>query len=259
MKNILKALLLCVAPLSAALAQEPTNPPPSNTTSSLTVSSAPGLTVLPASGLQVSQTRTKAERIQFLMDVADAYAADKDYVSAATAYERILEIDPMNAQARYIIAHTYINAKEYKKAETMLIALIDERPDDFRLLNNLAWLYATADDPAVRDGKKAVRYAQEAMVLAPNDYHVWSTLSEAYYVSGDYEKAYRAIEQMAGLASLYGKDLDQESLDEYNEQIRKCKRALDADKLLRGEDDEGQAETNAIAAPAATEGGAAGE
>ncbi|MEA2069292.1 MAG: hypothetical protein U9P12_08835 [Verrucomicrobiota bacterium] len=73
------------------------------------------------------------------------------------------------------------------------------------------------------------------MTLAPTDYHVWSTLSEAYYVSGDYEKAYRAIKQMAGLAALYGKNITEEAVVEYNEQIRKCKRAIDTAEAMKGE------------------------
>ncbi len=242
MKNIAKALLLSTASLAlATTAQEETNQPSSLTVTPARVETnqAPSsLTVATPSSLEISNTRTKAERIDFLLEVANAYIAEKDYPAAVKVYERILQIDPMHAQTRYIIAHIYISAKQYKKAEDMLLALIKENSEDFKLLNNLAWLYATAEDPAIRNGKKAIRYAQEAMVLAPNDYHVWSTLSEAYYVSGDYEKAYRAIEQMAGLAALYGKDLTKESIAEYNEQIRKCKRSMDTAKVLKGEDEE---------------------
>jgi len=224
MKNITKALLFCTVPLTLATAQE--NEEQQASPSSLTSSS-----------LEISNTRTQTERIDFLLDVAKAYIAEKDYPAAVDVYERILEIDPMHSQTRYVIAHIYISAKQYKKAEKMLLALLEENSDDFKLLNNLAWLYATAEDPSIRNGKKAIRYAQEAMILAPNDYHVWSTLSEAYYVSGDYEKAYRAIEQMAGLAALYGKDLTEESIKDYNEQIRKCKRSMDTAKVLKDEEE----------------------
>jgi len=223
MKNTIKALLFCCLPLTQAIAQENQQQP----TSSLTTSS-----------LEVSDTLTETERVDFLLDVAQAYITEKDYPAAVKVYERILEIDPTHAQTRYVVAHIYINAKQYKKAEKMLLSLLEESPDDFKLLNNLAWLYATAEDPSIRNGKKAIRYAQMAMVLAPNDHHVWSTLSEAYYVSGEYEKAYRAIEQMANLAAHYGKDLTEESIKDYNEQIRKCKRSMDTAKILKEEEKE---------------------
>lgn len=190
-----------------------------------------------ASGLEI-KSQNNEERIQFLLEVASAYFKDDDFKSAISAYERILEIDPNHQEARYIIAHVYINAKEYAKAEALLTALLKEHPDDFKLMNNLAWLYATAEDPAFRDGKKAVRLAQEAMVIAPNDHHVWSTLSEAHYVVGDYEKAYEAINHMAKLATQYGTGITKEMVDGYNEQIRKCKRAMDTAKAIEGTDAE---------------------
>ncbi|MEE9368154.1 MAG: tetratricopeptide repeat protein [Pontiella sp.] len=188
------------------------------------------------SGLQI-ETRTDEERCQFLLEVAEAYFKEDDFNSAISAYERILKIDPEHQQARYVIGHVYISAKKYEKAEVQLLALVNDFPEDFKLKNNLAWLYATAEDPHFRDGEKAVKVAQEAMILAPNDHHVWSTLSEAYYVSGDYEKAYRAITHMASLAARYGTGITKEAVEDYNEQIRKCKRAWDTQKMLTGEDE----------------------
>jgi len=190
-----------------------------------------------AEGLQINN-RTEEERILFLLEIAQVYFKNDNYESAVDAYERILEIDPEHQEARYIIAHVYINAKQYTKAEKLLIELAADDPDDFKLKNNLAWLYATAEDSKIRNGAKAVKIAQEAMVLAPNDHHVWSTLSEAHYINGEYEKAYRAIKQMASLAARYGQGLTKENVESYNEQIRKCKRAWDTQKMLAGEDEE---------------------
>lgn len=186
------------------------------------------------SGLSLS-TRTDEERILFLSDVAQAYFAEDDFISAVSAYERILEIDPTHHESRYIIGHAYISAKQYGKAKVVLEKLIEESPEDFKLLNNLAWLYATAEDPAYRNGAKAVELAQQAMVMAPDDHHVWSTLSEAYYVAGEYEKAHRAITHMAMLATRNGQGITEEAVEEYNEQIRKCKRAWDTQKMFEEE------------------------
>jgi len=188
------------------------------------------------SGLQL-ETRTDEERCDFLLEVARVYVQEENYQSAINAYKRILQIDPKNKQARYILGHVYISNKQYAEAEVSLKELIQEFPDDFQLKNNLAWLYATAEDPTFRDGQKAIAMAHEAMVLAPNDHHVWSTLAEAYYVSGEYEKAYRAIKQMAALASRYGTDITKEDVEGYNEQIRKCKRAWETQKALDDEED----------------------
>ena len=187
------------------------------------------------SSLQID-TRTDEQRIEFLLNVAQVYFDEENYEDAIDAYERVLEIDPDHKQARYTVSHVYINANEYEKAIVELNGLLENNPEDYHLMNNLAWLYATAEDPKYRDGTKAIQLAQNAMVLAPNDHHIWSTLSEAYYITGEYEKAYRAITHMAKLAARYGKGLSKEAVDNYNEQIRKCKRAWDTKKMLEGEE-----------------------
>lgn len=187
----------------------------------------------PVASLRLSDNRTQENRIAFLLEVAQAYSKEGDFPAAISAYERILEIDPSHQQVRYLISHIYIQAKQYRKAEELLLALIKDRPQDFTLMNNLAWVYATAEDSSIRDGEKAIYYAQEALLIEPNDHHIWSTLSEAYYMSGDYEKAYRAIEQMARLATRYGKGITEESVKEYNNQIRKCKRAMDTAEAMK--------------------------
>jgi tetratricopeptide (TPR) repeat protein len=220
MKRTYKYFLLALAPISLGYAQsdQPTN-------------------ALPSSNLKIIEGRSEEDRIQFLLDVAQAYSAEQDYEAAINAYERVIQIDPEHVQARYIIGHIYISAKKYKKAEAMLLILTKENPENFQLWNNLAWLYATAEDPSIRDGKKAIKFAHEAMVLAPNDYHVWSTLSEAYYVAGEYEKSYRAITHMASLAARYAKDITEASVTEYNEQIKKCKRAMDTAASMKTDED----------------------
>jgi tetratricopeptide (TPR) repeat protein len=191
-----------------------------------TVSNAP----LPS--LRLSEERTQQNRIDFLLGVAQAYTKEGDLASAIDAYDRILAIDPGHGQTRYLVSHAYIQTKQYNRAISLILELIEERPQDFTLLNNLAWIYATAEDPAIRNGDKAVDYAHKAMVLAPNDHHVWSTLAEAYYTSGDYEKAYRAIKHMALLVNRYGRGITEESVQEYREQFRKCKRAMDTAEAM---------------------------
>jgi len=222
MKKLRPALILTFACFaSGAMAQTETNAPSSNT---LVIQSETG-------GLQVAD-RTDNERIVFLLNVASVYFKNGNYQAAIDAYERVLEINPENKQARFILSQVYGSAKQYAKAEFIMKRLIEEFPEDFQVKNNLAWLYATAEDPRVRDGEKAIKLAQEAMVLAPYDHHIWSTLAEAYYVTGQYEKAYRAITHMASLAARYGTNITEEMVEGYNEQILRCKRAWDSEKAL---------------------------
>ncbi|MBN2685616.1 MAG: tetratricopeptide repeat protein [Pontiellaceae bacterium] len=188
-----------------------------------------GLTI--SGGIKI-ETRTDSERIELLLNVADYYHDEGDFDSAVAALEKLLEIDPANKDARYKLSLEYLLAKKYAEAEKLLHALIDESLETYQFKNNLAWLYATATDPAFRKGKEAVKLAQEAMVDAPFDYHVWSTLSEAYYVTENYEKAYRASVQTADLARSNTTGLTPEQEAEYTRQIEKCSRAWEAQKVL---------------------------
>ncbi|MBN2704407.1 MAG: tetratricopeptide repeat protein [Pontiellaceae bacterium] len=197
-----------------------------------------GLT--PSPGIQMV-TRVNSERVALLLEVAEVYYADGEYDSAIAALERALEIDPENMQTRYIISRDYLIARKYAEAEKILLALVDEYPEDYQVKNNLAWLYATAEDPAFRKGKEAVKLAQEALVEAPFVHNVWSTLSEAYYVTQNYERALRAAVQTLDLARSNLKELPPESEAQYTLQIEKCSRAWEAQKVLDSlKDDEVQ-------------------
>ena len=114
-----------------------------------------------------------------------------------------------------------------------MTALVEDYPEDYQSLNNLAWVYATSKDSAHRDAEKAIDLAQQALVLAPYDHHIWSTLSEAYYVAGEYEKANRSILHLVTLATTKDTKMTEEMIQTYNDQIQKCKRAIEAEKLLR--------------------------
>jgi hypothetical protein len=65
-------------------------------------------------------------------------------------------------------------------------------------LNNIAWIYARAEDAKVRDAAKAVSYAQRAL-LAREDVlgsdaagYIWGTLAESHYAARDYPRALAA-------------------------------------------------------------------
>ena len=228
-----KYLPLIILPASIAVAQSETS---TNSTPSSTIAQSETATNSIPATPQIAVERTQEERVEFLVSVAESYRTESDFISAIDVYERILVIDPAHTLARYMAGYAYISAKQYKKAESTFLALLEDYPEDFKIWNNLAWLYATAEDPAIRNGKKSIEYAHEAMTLAPKDYHVWSTLSESYYVSGEYEKALRAILHMASLAARYGTDITEEAVKEYNNQILKCKRAMDTANAMKPDD-----------------------
>ena len=73
-------------------------------------------------------------------------------------------------------------------------------PTDVRVYNNAAWLCATADDPEVRNAKKAIEYGKKAVYGSrEKDPSYLDTLAEAYYVNGKFKKAIETIRKAISL------------------------------------------------------------
>src|SRR5207253_1400031 len=68
-------------------------------------------------------------------------------------------------------------------------------------MNDLAWILATNQDPAVRDGAEAVRLAEQACQLAgTREPRYWGTLDAAYAEQGKFDDAIAAAEKAQKLA-----------------------------------------------------------
>ncbi|MGC8720027.1 MAG: M48 family metalloprotease, partial [Thermodesulforhabdaceae bacterium] len=93
-----------------------------------------------------------------------------------------------------------IEKGSYDYAEKVLLHGLRLFRDNPEILNNLAWLYATAPPP-FRKPDKAVELAEQATKLSPRSPHIWDTLAEAYYAKGAYHKALSAINKAIALAS----------------------------------------------------------
>ena len=150
---------------------------------------------------------------------------------AIRMFNDVLAQDPVNKRARFGLGTAYIQLQQYKDALAVLEPMVKEFPEDYFLKNNIAWLYATAKDVSIRNGAKAVQFAQDALLIAPKDFHVWSTLSEGYYISGKYDKALRAAEEALKLSldSPTGAD----SAEEYRRQVEKNRKAAQAMSVLK--------------------------
>ena len=181
--------------------------------------------------LPASSTKSRAD-ILWEKDVNQAVEWHKAGLldKAERKLKALLEIRPKSKLVRFTLGTIYIEKANYKDAEHIFSELMEEFPKDFSIRNNLAWLYATALSGKVRNGKKAVTLAQEALLLKPGNFHVWSTLSEAYYISGEYEKAKRA----AGNAMRLCREQrgSQELINHYKSQYEKSYQAAIALSIM---------------------------
>jgi tetratricopeptide (TPR) repeat protein len=153
-----------------------------------------------------------------------------NHEGAAAAFRRALEADPRNRRAMFGLGTACIALGRYAEAIEILQRAVDTDRTDYFAMNNLAWLHATARDIRFRDGRRAVALAREALMIAPMDFHVWSTLSEGYYVSGDYPKARRAAEEALRIARDAGTPAS--GIQEYEQQVQRCRAAAEAMDIL---------------------------
>ena len=119
----------------------------------------------------------------------------------------------------------YRNMRIYSLLKLILKGLSDllvKQARNADLKNNIAWIYVTATDPAVRDVKKALRFAREAILEAPDAPNIWNTLAAAHYAAGDYGQALRASQIAVTLARKQGENKD--TMDLW-EMLRRCERA----------------------------------
>lgn len=149
----------------------------------------------------------------------------KNFEAAKQAFKEAL-VEARSKEARFGLGAVYIKTHRYREALEILEALVREYPDDYSIKNNLAWIYASAPAPEIRNGYQSVRLAQEALLAQPGSYHVWSTLSEGYFVSGQYEKAARAAEEALRLS--IDMRARRENIETYRKQVSKCIRAQEA-------------------------------
>jgi serine/threonine protein kinase/tetratricopeptide (TPR) repeat protein len=104
----------------------------------------------------------------------------------------------MNNLANSLLAHGRLEGSRKLFEETLRLqrgALPAGHPEMLRTMINLAWLLATTADAKVRDPKRALELAQEAVKHAPGPGSKWTALGVAHYRLGDWKNAVGALEK----------------------------------------------------------------
>jgi tetratricopeptide (TPR) repeat protein len=124
----------------------------------------------------------------------------KGYISDAMAqFQQVLEEQPEEAKVHTLIAHAYYLNKNFSTAITELKHALSIKSDP-HAENELAWIYATADDPAFRDPSEALRLASQAVQTSPQpDPAILDTLAEALLQNGQPAEALKTEQQAASV------------------------------------------------------------
>jgi Zn-dependent protease with chaperone function len=130
----------------------------------------------------------------------------------------VLEKEAGNSDAWYLMGTMALEKGDLQEAEKALRRSIELDPQNPEALNNLSWLYSTANDQKFRRPEEALELALKAAQLRPDEPHILDTLAEALFVNGRIKEAIE-LERRAA-------ELTRGSKEHYLRQLERYERAL---------------------------------
>ncbi|SMC25192.1 Tetratricopeptide repeat-containing protein [Desulfacinum hydrothermale DSM 13146] len=131
--------------------------------------------------------------------------------------ENELNLKPQNPDLYMAYSGALMEKRRFQEAAVVLKRALKFAPNHPELLNNLAWLYATAPPP-YRRPQEALDLALKAATIRPEP-HILDTLAEAYFINGRFREALLIIRQAIAQ--------EPAKMDYYLEQERKFLEALE--------------------------------
>ncbi|MGH8092886.1 MAG: tetratricopeptide repeat protein [Chthoniobacterales bacterium] len=112
--------------------------------------------------------------------------------------------EPQNVAAQANMANTLLQMGRADEAVSHLAAVLAIHPHDPDALKNLAWVLATSPEERLRNGGKAVEFAERARAADTSNPFIAATLAAAYAESGRFPDASREAERALRLAKESG-------------------------------------------------------
>ena len=125
---------------------------------------------------------------------------------AVADWEKALQIEPGYADAHTGLGNALLQQGLLREAIAHYEQALALAPTDPYSRNNMAWVLATSSDVSIRDGAKAVGFAQQAVALSGGrEPQFLRTLGAAYAETGRFPEAIAAARQAAAIANMQGK------------------------------------------------------
>ena len=161
------------------------------------------------------------EAIKLQPNYADAYYnrgntlfAEGRIDEAMADWEKTLQIRPNDADAHTCLGNALLRRGSVREAVAHYEQAIALAPEDPHSRINIAWVLATSPDASIRDGIKAVEFAQRAVELSGGqDPNFLRTLAAAYAESGRFPEAITTAKQAILIATMQGKSRFAKVLD----------------------------------------------
>lgn len=148
--------------------------------------------------------------VLYFQNAGDSFNANGLFVLQRIAEKRLMT-EPENAPLHFRLGNIYYEQKKYIEAEQEYLITINLTPRNFEALNNLAWLYATAEDKEIQNPREALRLALKAADIAPLA-HILDTVAESYFINGLFHEAVEtgklALQKKPANVDYYQKQLE---------------------------------------------------
>ncbi len=144
------------------------------------------------------------------LELANALRERGAHDEAVAHYNAALAVEPRRAVARLGLVMALVKLERWTEVRDALSASIEALPDQPAFVHALARILATAPDPSVRDGRRALELLNQLIQAGQQSTDVGETLAMAMASLGEFEQAVRfqtqAIEvvRRAGQARLLG-------------------------------------------------------
>ena len=118
-----------------------------------------------------------------------AWSQKEDYPRAIADCTEALHLNPRAAKALYSRGFARDRQGDPGGAMRDYIQVLKVNPDYIEAFNSMAWIMATSPDDRLRDGRRAVAYAEKAVDKSPPDINFLDTLAAAYAEAGRFDEA----------------------------------------------------------------------
>ncbi len=134
--------------------------------------------------------RLSPDSVEARLGLALAYEEKGDLAHAQEYLKAVQKDYPRSPELQYTQAFYYAEQKFYAEAIQHYQEALRLKPDMAAAHNNLAWLYATSEDPQFRNPHGALEHARRAVELTGwKQAEFIDTLAEALYANGDFDEA----------------------------------------------------------------------
>jgi tetratricopeptide (TPR) repeat protein len=221
-----------------------------------------------ALALVEEQLKEEPEELRWIASKAEIFSEQKKWDEALNWLESCLKENPDSHEINLVIIKVLVDKKSYKAAKERMKPLLEKKPDDLSLLradsqlsislglhsdaikaltkvveqdpedytslNNLAWVLCTSPTDTIRNGRRALELAEKACKLSLyKKAFAVSTLAAAHAEVGEFDKAREWSQKSIDLAKKEEGDKTEEEHKELLESLQKEWECFKQDKPYR--------------------------